>query len=226
MKPYELDTFDCQVLLDGWRLHLAQLAVARERELGNVMDVLVSGTQAELARRFPGGCLQSGSTLVAIRDHLRCLGIDPDATPPCSELMIRGFLADGAIARGALAWEFLAALTIRSQAPWAVLDRCALKPPLVFRQGTSGETLPRTAGEFDCNGLPVLADQTGVVASPWTYGLPGDLSGCPEVVFVCFLPQDIFRSIQPKSHLGRVVWLTWAYRFVFERTCSCRAPSS
>ena len=42
MQP-ELDTFDCTVTLPDWRLHLASLTVARNRDLGNVLDMATQG---------------------------------------------------------------------------------------------------------------------------------------------------------------------------------------
>ncbi|MBU0742591.1 hypothetical protein KKG45_05500 [bacterium] len=220
--PPELDTFDCRVDLPGWRLHLASLTVARDRDLGNVMDVATRGALSELKRSFPDGRLEAHATISALRDRLPELGCNPDTTPPCSELLLSAITAAGGIHRGCLAWEFLSMLTIRSAAPWTVLDRRSLRTPLVFRPGETGETLPQADGRFDCAGLPVLADQAGVKASPWTLGAPEALQDLNEVVFLCFLPADLFRSVNPRNHLGRVVWLTWAYRFVFERTCRFR----
>ncbi|MCK4776416.1 MAG: hypothetical protein KAT30_16585, partial [Candidatus Krumholzibacteria bacterium] len=115
---------------------------------------------------------------------------------------------------------FFAILTAKSAAPWAVIDRGNLEPPLVFRAGKSSEVLPETDEVTSCEGLPVLADQNGVKASPWSHPEPTVLDDAQDVVFVCFLPENVFRTIAPKSHLGRVVWMTWAYRFVFERTFS------
>ncbi len=220
--PPELDTFDCTVTLPDWRLHLASLTVARNRDLGNVLDMATQGAMSEMKRSFPDNRLNAHTTISALRSRLPELGIDPDATPLCSELMLRDITAAGGIHRGCLAWEFLSMLTIRSAAPWAAMDRRSLQTPLVFRLGETGETLPLGDGSLDCAGLPVLADQTGVQASPWTLGTPEALQDLDEVVFLCFLPADLFRSVNPRDHLGRVMWLTWAYRFVFERSCRFR----
>ena len=91
--------------------------------------------------------------------------------------------------------------------------------------GEAGETLVTSGGPIECGGLPVLADREGVKASPWVPLRPTDLEGCREPVFVCYLPKPLFRRLEPKSHMGRAIWLTWAYRFVFERTCSYREPT-
>jgi hypothetical protein len=217
-KP-ELDTFDCLVELPGWRLQLACLAFNQQRDLGNVMDLALRGAEAALLRDFPDGRLSATDTIGTIRVHLQRLGIEPQTTPPGSEILLRRFLDAGTIPRGSITWEFLAVLTVKSQAPWAVLDRGTLTPPLVFRTGREGENLIIPGGNVSCEGLPLLADQEGAKACPWIAPQAGDLGCIEEPVFVCFLPADIFRQVAPRNHLGRTVWLTWAYRFVFEKTC-------
>ena len=212
--------FECYVRLPGWRLHIAHLEVARDRELGNVMDVAIGGAQTTLLRRFPDRRLEVDPEVRLLRDQLLRLGVDPQQAPPCSELLLASFLTTDKIPRGSLAWEFLAILTAKTAAPWTVLDREALKPPLVYRHGKPGEELQSLAGATNCEALPVLADQEGVKASPWTHTGPSDLRDVKDAVFACFLPEDLFRVVQPRSHLGRIVWLTWAYRFVFERSYS------
>ena len=96
--------------------------------------------------------------MVAFRDELRSIGVEPEESPPSSEVLIEQFLAAGEVIRGSLAWEFLAVLVCRSKTPWSVLDRRCLRPPLEFRVGEPGETIPHLGGIFDCYGLPVLAD--------------------------------------------------------------------
>ena len=190
------------------------------RDLGNVMDVATEGALAELYRNHRDGRLDSGVTVTALRTCLRTMGIDPARTPPVSELLITEVLEKRSFPRGCLAWEMLAILTIRSQAPWSVVDHDALAMPISFRLGEPGETLSTASGEQACEGLPVLADRKGTVASPWSPVSRYGLEGCKRPLFVCFLPRKIFRSVQPKTHMGRAVWLTWAYRFLFEKTCS------
>jgi len=224
--PLELDTFDCLVDLPDWQIHLASLATNTERDLGNVMDMATKGALAELQRTHPAGDLLSDDTVSALHVSLRRLGFDPCRRPTCSEQLLQRILQDGAIARGCLAWEFLNVLTVKSHAPWVALDRQQLQPPLRFRTGAPDEVLATPAGDFKCEGMPVLFDSEGIKASPWTVNRPEDLATATEVVFLCFLPQELLRRVQPKSHLGRVVWLTWAYRFVFERTCSYQLSSA
>jgi len=205
MEP-ERSAFDCVVGLPGWRLHVAQLYLSEGRELGGVMDMAIEGAYKHLLRSCPDGDLDRSETLFTIREGLQHLGIDSKATPPCSEQLLSSCIAANAIPRGSLAWEFLTVLTVKSQAPWTVIDRRRLQPPLHFKLGEDG--------------LPMLVDQEGVKGNPWLAPAPTDLADCTDPVFICYLPEALFRSIDPKSHLGRVVWLTFAFRFAFERSFS------
>ena len=36
----------------------------------------------------------------------------------------------------------------------------------------------------------------------------------------------MFREVDPKRHLGRINWMTFAYEFVTQRTCSAESPRS
>jgi DNA/RNA-binding domain of Phe-tRNA-synthetase-like protein len=226
MTDHQRTKFDCAVQVPGWRLHVAHMIVTEGRELGNVMDVATRGAFRHLQRCRLHEGLDRSPAIVAVRESLKRLGLDPEVNPPCSELLLAKILEAGEVPRGSLAWEFLAVLTAKSQAPWTVVSRDDLSPPLLFRLGKPGESLASSRGAFDCEGLPVLADQTGIKASPWIAGSPENLERCPQPVFVCCLPRELFRVVEPKSHLGRVVWLNWAYRFVFERTCPARDDAS
>ena len=215
------------VRLPGWRLHLSHMLRRKEREMGKVMDTATRGALAHLRRCFPERRVEPSGEVAKLRRSLTRAGLDPARTPPSSELLIARLLEAPELARGNLPWEFLCILTAKSLAPWSVLDRGELKPPLVFRAGERGERLAQPPdGELDCEGLPVLADRGGVVGSPWTLAAPRELEGCEEPVFVCYLPEDLFRRVDPKSHMGRAVWITWAYQFIQQRTRSFRpAPA-
>lgn len=224
MQTDSLETFDCAVTLPGWRLHLAQMAAYEWRDLGNVMDLATEGAISELLRNHPDGRPESGKTIFAIRESIKHMGFDPDATPLCSEQLLSELLEKKTFPRGCLAWEFLAILTIKSQAPWTVLDGDKIQHPLVFRQGEPGETIPTATSEMSCEGLPVIADANGAKASPWNQISRYSLEGVSRPLFICFVPKELFRKVQPRVYMGRMVWLTWAFKFEFEKTCICKEP--
>ena len=122
-------------------------------------------------------------------------------------------------------WQFLMILTLKSQAPWTVVPGERLTTGMSFRLGALGETLPATEGALSCHGLPVLAGPDGLLGSPWTLPDPEAIADCPDPLFVCFLPRELYREIEPRAHMGRAVWLTWAYRFLRQRSFSYRSPS-
>ncbi len=216
----EPDRYSCHVAIPGWRLHVAHLTLAEGRDHGDVMDLAADGSAEMLRNALPDGRIAEGSMLAEIRESLGGMGHDPDRLPTVAELLVREFHTTGTVPRGTLAWDFLVLLMAKSQAPWTVIDPKELTPPLVFREGLPGETHQHAGGQLDCAGLPVLADSTGVVASPWTHRRPDDLENCQSPLFICFLPRELFRKVQPRTHVGNALWLTWIYKFIFERTCS------
>lgn len=224
MEDVQTEAYNCTVTLPKWKLHLAQMAAYGWRDLGNVMDLATEGAIKDVLRNYPDGDLENSLPISQIRKSIRDMGYDIDKTPLCSEQLLAEILEKEAFPRGCLAWEFLAILTIKSQAPWTVLDGDKIQHPLVFRLGEPGEKILTTTGEMDCEGLPVLADSTGAKTSPWNQISRYTLEGISRPLFVCFLPKELFRKIQPKKYMGRAVWLTWAFKFEFERTCSCKDP--
>jgi len=216
----EPDRYRCLVQRPDWRLHVAHLTLAEGRDHGDVMDLAADGSAEMLRNAVTDGRITEGSMLAEIHDHLAADGIDLQRALPVSESLVHRFHADGEVPRGTLAWDFLVLLIAKSQAPWSVLDPEELEPPLVFREGEPGEVHHHADGEFNCAGLPVLTDRHRVVATPWTHRSPDELADCRSPLFICYLPQGLFRKVQPRNHMGNAIWLTWVYKFLFERTCT------
>lgn len=218
MAVESIESFDCKVEIPDWRLHLAQMTFYKWRDLGNVMDLATQGAFSKLLKIQQPGYLSAGPTLGDIKKAVQDIGYDTEKTPLCSELLLTEFMDKQLFLKGCLAWDIMAILTINSQAPWSVVDGEILEPPLEFRIGAPSEKFPGPTGDLDCEGLPVLADTKQVLASPFFLPDRYALEGCTMPLFVCYLPADLFRMVQPKSHMGRAVWLTWAYKFQFEKT--------
>ena len=218
------DPYECVVDLPDWQLHAAFLVRREERDLGNVMEVALRGAIANARRNAPDGRVDRGETAASIREQLIEMGLDPAHPAPASEQLIARVLEDPEAASGPLAWQFLVLLSLNSQAPWTVVSADRISPPLRFRPGRAGEELPNSA--LPAEGLPVLADQNGVVASPWTLPDPDELAECTRPVFFCFLPGPLFRRIEPMAWMGRTVWSTWAFGFVWQRSYRPRRARS
>ena len=222
MPANPLIEFDCLVELPAWRVLATHLARRDERELGNVMETALRGAIAHARSCAPGGRLGASQTVAAIRSSLVDLGLDPTRTPPASEHLIRRVLEDPTSANHSLNWQFLVILTLKSQAPWTVIPGERLSTSMTFRLGVEGESLPGLEGQLSCQSLPVLADPHGLLASPWSLPDPEQIADCAAPLFVCFLPSEVYRKIEPMAHMGRAVWLTWAYRFLRQRSFSFR----
>lgn len=190
------------------------------------MDLAADGSAEMLRNARSGGSVLEGSMLAEVRECLGGMGHDQDKFPTVAELLVDEFHTTGKVPRGTLAWDFLVLLIAKSQAPWSVLDSEEIAPPLVFREGRPGETHEHAGGRLDCAGLPVLADTNRVVATPWTHRRPDNLENCRSPLYICFLPQELFRKVQPRTHMGQALWLTWIYKFIFERTCSYKEAAS
>ncbi len=216
----EPERYRCLVHLPDWRLHMAHLTLAEGRDHGDVMDLAADGSAEMLRNALTNGGITEGSMLAQVRQGMADGNIDFSRALPVSESLVHQFHADGGVPRGTLAWDFLMLLIAKSQAPWSVLDPEELEPPLVFREGEPGESHHHADGEFNCSGLPVLADRNRVVATPWTHRRPDELEGCRSPLYICYLPRALFRKVQPRNHMGNAIWLTWVYKFIFERTCS------
>jgi hypothetical protein len=209
---------ECQVNLRDWRLHASFLIRRQERDLGNVMEVALRGAIAHARKCAPSGRVDEAEIPAAIRTAFAELGLDPEVRPPASEQLIEAVLRDPQMAEGCLSWQFLSILTLKSQAPWTILRGDTIAPPLVFRLGVEKESLPLESGFLACDGLPILADTTGPLASPWTLPDREQIADCDAPVFICCLPRTLFRRVEPKAHMGRAMWTTWAYSFLRQRT--------
>ena len=117
-----------------------------------------------------------------------------------------------------LAWDFYLLLLAHSMVPWSIMDASKIKEPLVLRLGNQGEQLLAGDQARDCAGLPVLADEEGPKAAPWLLADPDQFEDCTEPLYACYMPDETARKINPKAHLGRIIWMTWAYHFVVEKT--------
>lgn len=84
MPAEPLTEFDCIVELPDWRVHATHLARCDERELGNVMETALRGAIAHGRSCALGGRIDASSTVMAIRERLVALGLDPTRIPPAS----------------------------------------------------------------------------------------------------------------------------------------------
>lgn len=205
---------ECSVEIPGWRIHLAHLIERQDREMGSVMELAAKGALAKIKKKFPTEDFTNHETCRSVRSLFAKTGLNPATTPPVSELMMKKILKEDRIALCCRPWDFYLLLMAHSLAPWSVINSAVITSPLVFRMGRKGETLD----EQDCRDLPILADTNGPRAAPWHMDDPEPLKDCKEPLYVCYMPEEAARRIDPKSHLGRINWMTWAYHFVVEKT--------
>jgi hypothetical protein len=196
-----------------------------DRELGSVMELAAKGAYTRIKKRFADATLTGNDAHDSLRAGFANSGLDCDNTPPNCETIFRKVLTDGAIPRGTLAWDFYMLLFAHSGACWSLVDSSEISDNLEFRMGKESEVVTCMDKEKPCAGHPVLADQNRVLASPWSVKPDVDFDISKDPLFVCYMPQDLAKKTNPKAHLGRVSWMTWAYTFVYERRFSFLEPS-
>lgn len=213
--------FECLIDLPGWKLHFALMKFRKEREMGTVMQTAGKGAYARLKKLMPEGSEAENPTIVKYRNEIAGLCPGPIKQGLCSESMLRDILKRQSPMWDCLSWDFLSLLTIHTLAPWGLFDAANFTYPLVFRNGEKGEIITGSCGEVDCEGLPILADSKVLLGSPFVYPKNENPENIENPAFVCFMPATLARKINPKSHVGRINWTTWAYEFEIERAVTC-----
>lgn len=201
----------------GWRLHVAQLTLepgSHEQVLG----LAIRGAVAGLRRRFPDGLHGQDEAIRAIHDALGCEGCKRHGCRPTSE-RLAGAILDGAeYERSFPAREFRDIVALRMMLPWGIMDTDSVRFPLVYRLGEAGETVPDQGELVDLEAVPVLTDGETIVSSPCTMHDVERLD--PEsksVVMVSYTPMSVWRTIQARTTLSQLIWMSWAFKFAEER---------
>ena len=204
-----IDGLDCFNQLPGWRLHMAHLSLANDYS-DQVMDVAVRGAVNRVKRRFEGVPVEDEPTVSALRQVLE--------TPTTSELFARSILNGEPFPRAHPGLEFRDILALRTMLPWSVMDARQVLFPMQYRLGKPGETGEHRGSEVELEGLPVLADGRGVLASPCCYhDIDRMTDDAHEVILVCYTPMSIAQDFTSRTELGRLMWMTWTFKFEAEK---------
>ncbi len=210
-------TLQVENRIPGWRLHVARLDLEPgSHEL--VMGTAIKGALSRLHRRFPDGIAGEDTAVGAVRESLGCDGCTRQACRPSSERLAARLLAGESYSRSFLSREFRDVLTLRMMLPWGVMDTADLGAPLVYRRGEPGESVEDHGKIVDLEGLPILTDGRKIVSSPCTSHDEDALrEDSPSVIFVSYTPMSVWRTIQARTYLSQLIWMSWAYRFAEER---------
>jgi DNA/RNA-binding domain of Phe-tRNA-synthetase-like protein len=207
-----IDGLDVFNQVPNWRLHMAHLSLAPDYS-DQVLDVAVKGVKTRVRKRFEKASWEDEPTLCALRE---ALGPDQPAT---SERLAREILDGGEFPRAKHPGvEFRDLLALRTMLPWSVMDARQVLFPMQYRLGKAGETGEQRGEEVALEGLPVLADGRGVVASPCCcHDLARMTDDAQEVILVCYTPMSIAQAFTARTELGRLMWMTWVFKFECEK---------
>ncbi len=205
-----IDGLDVFLDAPGWRLHMAHLALEQGSH-EQVLEVMIRGTVARVNQRYGDHGLDGQANVCALRDAL-------GDTLASSEQLVAALLAGGSFPGGDTAEVFRDLLAARTLLPWSLMDARRVRFPMKFRLGEQGETGTLAGREVELEGLPLLTDGDGVVGSPCCDCCDERThAGASEVILVCYTPLAVSRQFDARTELARMVWTTWAFRFVSEK---------
>lgn len=158
---------DIRVSLPGVRLGIVEADDVRvtlvHPELARLMDEICERKR----REFSLETLADAETVRAVRAMFREWGMDPSKYRPSSEALLRRVVQGKGLYRVSNIVDVGNLGSIETGWPYGCYDRSRLRPPIVFRHGTSGEMYERVGKEmWHLEGRPVLADADGPFGSP------------------------------------------------------------
>lgn len=206
-----VDGLDVFNQVPRWRLHMAHLSLTDDYS-DQVLDVAVKGAVSRVKRRFDGIDFGADPTVRALGDVL------DEQHEPTSDVLARSILAGEDFPRAHPGIEFRDILALRTQLPWSVMDAHNVLFPMAFRMGKTGETGEHLGREVDLEGVPVLADGKGIVASPCCCHRADRMGDeTRDVIVVCYTPMSIAQDFTARKELGRLMWMTWVFKFEAEK---------
>jgi DNA/RNA-binding domain of Phe-tRNA-synthetase-like protein len=208
---------ECLNKLKGWRLHFAWLRLT-EGDHKAVLRITIEGTISIFQRKFSDNSYIDEPIVRSIRSLLMSGGLPKDSCVSSFELLAKRVLVGEGIQTEKPGVVFRDLLSLKSMAPWSVMDVSQISFPLLFRMGREEETLNQESSNFNLKGCPVLCDKVGRLWTPITLTDEHDITAsCRDVLLVCYAPIERAREVAAKSHLGSMVHMTQAFRFVMER---------
>ncbi|MEW6363770.1 MAG: hypothetical protein AB1714_03925 [Acidobacteriota bacterium] len=182
------------------------------------MRLAIGGTMATFHGRFARQSFADDRVVMAMRRLLSKSGIDPEKTPPASETLAQRILDGEEFPRRSEPDDLAGLLMLKTLVPWSVTASSRVRQPLRFRLGRAGETLRSGEDVRPVLGWPVLEDAEQIVASPLMESHLEHAGEADEILLACYQPAEMADVVAAKVHLARFVVMTWAFRFLEEKT--------
>ena len=207
----------CFNQLRGWRLHFAWLKL-NEGYQEAVLHVAIEATVSNFKRKFSDNSYADEPIVYSIRSLLMGGGLSKERCISSFEILAKKILADEGIQTEKPGVVFRDLLSLKSLAPWSVMDISQVSFPLIFRRGREEDMLNQDGSNLNLEGCPVLCDKVNKLWTPISLADKDESTpSCPDVLLVCYAPIERAREVAAKSHLGRTVHMTQAFHFVMER---------
>jgi DNA/RNA-binding domain of Phe-tRNA-synthetase-like protein len=162
-----------------------QVAPASEN-LARLMDEVC----ARKLREFTVETLAEAEATRAVRAMFRAWDMDPSKYRPSSEALLRRVVQGKGLYRVSNVVDIGNLVSIESGWPLGCYDRNRIRPPIVFRHGTSGERYPGIGKRtWHLEGRPVLADSDGPFGSPISDSTRSMITeSAQDVLIVIYVP--------------------------------------
>lgn len=149
------------------RLGLFVLEGVRVREAEASLAAEVDGYCAELRTKYGEGKSAEVPGAADARTLYKAVGLDPTKTRPSNEALLRRALKGEPLYRINTLVDALNLSSLRFQLPFGLYDLDQVRPPVVLRRGTAGESyegIRKAAVHVEAR--PVLVDATGPFGNP------------------------------------------------------------
>ena len=204
----------CFNQLEGWRLHFAWLKLTKG-DRAAVLRVAFDGAVSIFQKRFSDASYMDDPVVRSTRSILKSGGLSKENSRSSFEILAEKIIGGRGIQSEKPGVIFRDILSLKSMASWSVMDVSRIAFPVTFRLGREREMLIQNGGTLNLKGHPVLCDTVGRMWTPTTLPDETDLHpSCPDILLVCYAPLERAREVAAKSHLGRIVHMTQAFRFV------------
>jgi DNA/RNA-binding domain of Phe-tRNA-synthetase-like protein len=217
VEPLPKD-IECFNNLTGWRLHFAWLKL-NEGDHEAVLRMASEAAVTRFKRKFSDNSYRNDPIVRSIHSLLMSSGLPKDKCLTSFELLAQVVLSGNGIRSQKPGVLFRDLLSLKSMVPWSIMDILQVRFPLTFRMGREEETLREDGNTLNLKGCPVLCDKAGRLRTPITLADEDEeiTGSCRDILLVCYAPIERAREVAAKSHVGSMVHMTQAFRFVMER---------
>ena len=149
------------------RLGVFVLEGVTVREADPVLAADVDAYCADLRAKYGDGKSAEVPGAADARTLYKALGLDPTKTRPSNEALLRRALKGESLYRINTLVDALNLSSLRFQLPFGLYDLDQVRPPIVLRRGTLGESYEGIRkGAVHVEGRPVLVDAVGPFGNP------------------------------------------------------------